>query len=79
MKFLHTMIRVSNLEESLEFFCNKLGLELIRRSDNETGKFTLIFLAASKDHENENNINSPLIELTYNWPSSEATMETYKS
>ena len=49
MKFLHTMIRVTNIEESLDFFCNKLGLVEIRRKDVPEGKFTLIFLAAPED------------------------------
>lgn len=59
MKFLHTMLRVKNLEESLDFFCNKLGLEEVRRKESEGGRFTLVFLRA-KDSEAE-------IELTYNW------------
>ena len=54
MKFLHTMIRVTNIEESLDFFCNKLGLVEIRRKDVPEGKFTLIFLAATEDKKNAN-------------------------
>ena len=67
MKFLHTMIRVTNIEESLDFFCNKLGLVEIRRKDVPEGKFTLIFLAATEDEKNANETRSPEIELTYNW------------
>ena len=54
MKFLHTMIRVTNIEESLDFFCNKLGLVEIRRKDVPEGKFTLIFLPATEDEKNAN-------------------------
>ena len=67
MKFLHTMIRVTNIDESLDFFCNKLGLVEIRRKDVPEGKFTLIFLAATEDEKNANETRSPEIELTYNW------------
>lgn len=60
MKYLHTMVRISDIEESLDFYCNKLGLEELRRHDNEGGRFTLIFLAAPGDE-------SAQIELTCNW------------
>ena len=60
LKYLHTMVRVTNLEESLDFYCNKLGLKEVRRMDNEAGRFTLIFLAAPGDEDAQ-------IELTYNW------------
>lgn len=60
MKYLHTMVRISDIEESLDFYCNKLGLEELRRHDNEGGRFTLIFLAAPGDE-------SAQVELTYNW------------
>lgn len=60
MKYLHTMVRVSNLEESLDFYCNKLGLNLIRRTDYPEGRFTLAFVAAPGDETNA-------IELTHNW------------
>ena len=49
MRYLHTMIRVSNLEQSLDFYCNKLGLEEVRRKESQTGRFTLVFLAAPQD------------------------------
>lgn len=60
MKYLHTMVRISDIDASLDFYCNKLGLREVRRFDNEAGRFTLIFLAAGDDAE-------ALVELTYNW------------
>ena len=60
MKYLHTMIRVSDVDATLDFFCNKLGLKETRRKDNEAGRYTLIFLAADESPEAE-------IELTHNW------------
>ena len=51
IKYLHTMVRVKNIEQSLEFYCNRLGLKEIRRKDSEEGKFTLVFLAAPKQEE----------------------------
>ncbi len=60
MKYLHTMLRVSNLEDSLDFFCNKLGLKELRRSDFEKGRFTLVFLGSDENPESQ-------VELTYNW------------
>ena len=71
MKYLHTMVRVSDLGESLDFYCNKLGLEEIRRMENEKGKFTLIFLAAPSDAETAREKRAPELELTYNWGSDE--------
>jgi len=67
MKYLHTMIRITNIEESLDFFCNKLGLVEVRRKDVPEGKFTLIFLAAPEDEASAIETRSPEIELTYNW------------
>ena len=67
MKYLHTMVRVSDLEDSLDFYCNKLGMIEVNRYENEQGKFTLIFLAASDDLANAKKSKSPLLELTYNW------------
>ncbi len=61
------MIRINNIEESLDFFCNKLGLVETRRKEVPEGKFTLIFLAANEDEMNAKNTKSPEIELTYNW------------
>ena len=67
MQYLHTMIRVSDIDESLDFFCKKLGLEEVRRYDNDKGRFTLIFLAAPEDVEKVKKEEAPAIELTYNW------------
>ncbi|MCC2107874.1 MAG: VOC family protein [Hyphomicrobiales bacterium] len=67
MQYLHTMIRVSDLDQSLDFFCNKLGLVEMRRISNEAGRFTLVFLAAPQDVELAKDRNAPLVELTYNW------------
>ena len=73
MQYLHTMIRVSDLDTSLDFFCNKLGLVETRRYDNEKGRFTLVFLAAPEDLERAKADKAPLIELTYNWDKEEYT------
>ena len=62
MKYLHTMVRVENIENSLDFYCNKLGLKEVRRVDHEKGRFTLIFLGAENSNE-----KTGLLELTYNW------------
>ena len=69
MKYLHTMVRVANIEKSLEFYVNGLGLQEVRRYDNEKGKFTLIFLAAPEDKDQALISKAPLLELTYNWES----------
>lgn len=73
MRYLHTMIRVSDLEESLDFYCNKLGLVETRRRDSEAGRYTLVFLAAPEDRGRAASEASPLIELTYNWDPEEYT------
>jgi lactoylglutathione lyase len=67
MKYLHTMIRVSNLGETIDFFSSNLGMVETRRIDSEQGRFTIVFLAASEDVENANNDHSPVLELTHNW------------
>jgi lactoylglutathione lyase len=67
MEYLHTMVRVSDLERSLDFYCNKLGLVETRRMDSEKGRYTLVFLAAEKDLERARDSKAPLVELTYNW------------
>ncbi|MFT5709613.1 MAG: lactoylglutathione lyase [Halioglobus sp.] len=67
MKFLHTMVRASNLDETLDFYCNKLGLIEVSRYDSEQGRFTLVFLSASDDVESAREGQSPLVEITYNW------------
>ncbi len=71
MRYLHTMIRVQNLDDSLDFYCNKLGLVEVSRYDHETGRFTLIFLTAPEDLENFRENKAPAIELTYNWDTCE--------
>ena len=73
MEFLHTMVRVSDLDESLDFYCNKLGLIEFSRKDNENGRFTLIFLCAPEDKSLAEESRKPLIELTYNWDKEEYT------
>jgi len=67
MRYLHTMVRISNIDQSLDFFCNKLGMTEVRRVDNEGGRFTLIFLAARDDVAAGKATRAPLVELTYNW------------
>ncbi len=67
MRYLHTMVRVNDLRESLDFYCNKLGLYEVRRTESEAGRFTLVYLAASGDSRRANEYDAPLLELTYNW------------
>jgi len=68
MKYLHTMVRIQNIDESLDFYCNKLGLKEIRRRESEKGRYTIIFLGAENNEE-----NTGLLELTYNWDPEEYT------
>ena len=67
MEYLHTMVRVTDLDQSLDFYCNKLGLQEVRRVENEKGRYTLVFLAASGDIERARDTKAPLVELTFNW------------
>lgn len=67
MNYLHTMVRISNLDVSLDFYCNKLGLIEVKRMENEKGRFTLIFLAAADDLNQAETNQGPMLELTYNW------------
>jgi len=67
MQYLHTMIRVRDLDASLDFYCNKLGLTQVSRIDNEAGRFSLIFLSAPDDVDLARERRAPLVELTYNW------------
>ena len=67
MEYLHTMVRVSDLDASLDFYCNKLGLVETNRKDSERGRFTLVFLAAQAQAQAATQTQSPLLELTYNW------------
>jgi lactoylglutathione lyase len=73
MEYLHTMVRVNNIDESINFYCNKLGLFEYSRKDYEKGRFTLVFLCAPEDKELASNFQKPLLELTYNWD-----LEEYK-
>jgi len=68
MKYLHTMVRINNIEESLDFYCNKLGLKEVRRRESKKGRYTLIFVAAENSDE-----ETGLLELTYNWDSEKYT------
>jgi lactoylglutathione lyase len=70
MKYLHTMVRVTDIDASLKFYRDALGLELLSRRDHEAGRYTLVFLAAPGDH-------SAQIELTYNWPDANGKSEQY--
>lgn len=67
MRYLHTMVRVADLDASLAFWCDALGLEVVRRMDNEAGRFTLVFLAAPRDRARSAAERSPEVELTWNW------------
>lgn len=67
MRYLHTMIRITDIARALDFFCDGLGLVEVRRIDNEKGRFTLIFLAAPGDEARARAEKAPLLELTYNW------------
>jgi lactoylglutathione lyase len=74
MRFLHTMLRVRNLDDALDFYCNKLGLEEVRRRVDEKNRYTLVFLAAPDDASiveasKKKGRDAPLVELTYNWDS----------
>jgi len=67
MRYLHTMIRITDVDQSLDFFCDKLGMTEVRRHESQAGRFTLIFLAASEDEASGRDTKAPLVELTYNW------------
>ena len=67
MEYLHTMVRVTNLEASLDFYCDKLGLKEVSRTENQGGRFTLVFLCAPGDEELAKASKAPMVELTYNW------------
>lgn len=85
MEYLHTMVRVSDLDDSLDFYCNKLGMVEVSRKESEAGRFTLVFLAAPGDLDQADlkaggemaagaaAYNTPMIELTYNWDPEEYT------
>ena len=67
MRYLHTMVRVRDLNESLDFYCDKLGLVESHRMDSEAGRFTLVYLHAPQDAGQAAKMHAPLLELTYNW------------
>ena len=67
MEYLHSMIRVSDLEQTVEFFCKKLGFTELSRADHEKGRYTLVFLAAPGDAEAARRNKAPMVELTHNW------------
>jgi len=73
LRFLHTMIRVGDLDAALKFFCDKLGLIQTKRYDSDEGRFSLIYLAARHDLDRAKNERSPELELTYNWDEHEYT------
>jgi lactoylglutathione lyase len=75
MRYLHTMLRVSDLDAALNFYCTGLGLIEVRRNAHEKGRFTLVFLAAPADADKAKADMAPLIELTYNWPDDDGTQE----
>jgi lactoylglutathione lyase len=77
MHYLHTMVRVANLDTALEFYIAKLGLVEVSRMENEAGRYTLVFLAAPGDVEAAEVRKAPLLELTYNWPAEDGAGETY--
>ena len=85
MEFLHTMVRVTDIDASLKFYCDGLGLKEFRRVENEKGRFTIMFLAAPKDvarlnltgREKPMPAGLPMIELTYNWPDENGNSENY--
>jgi len=67
MRYLHTMVRVANIDQSLDFYCNKLGMQEVRRRVDEAGRYTLVFLTAPHDKSQLAAENAPLLELTHNW------------
>ncbi len=67
MRYLHTMVRIRDVDESLNFYCKVLGMREMRRVDSETGRFTLIFLSAPEDRRRAADEKAPLLELTHNW------------
>ncbi len=77
MEFLHTMVRVTDLEASIEFYCGHLGLVEVSRRDIPAGRFTLVFLAAPGDEARAREMDAPMVELTYNWPPEDGESEIY--
>lgn len=77
MRYLHTMVRVQDVDASLHFYCDLLGMVQTRRTDNEKGRFSLIFLSADGDEKAAAESKAPLLELTYNWPDEAGKGEQY--
>lgn len=77
MRYLHTMVRVRDLDAALAFYVDALGLVIARRVDIEKGRFSLVFLCAPDDMENAKANKAPLLELTYNWPDENGETENY--
>ena len=71
MRYLHTMVRVGDLEKALDFYCAKLGLKELRRVENKAGRFTLVFLATPEDAVKGTGDSVPMVELTWNWDEKE--------
>lgn len=76
MEYLHTMVRIADIDAALDFYCGALGLEEMSRKESERGRFTLIFLAAPGDVAQAKETKAPMVELTYNWPGEDGG-ETY--
>ena len=76
MKYLHTMVRVADLDASLHFYCDLLGMSEDRRIENEKGRFTLVFLQADEDEAQARRERAPQLELTFNWPDENGEGET---
>ncbi|MEM9336572.1 MAG: VOC family protein [Patescibacteria group bacterium] len=79
MEYLHTMVRITDIEASLDFYVTKLGMVETNRIENEAGRFTLIFLAAPEQAASAKETKTPLLELTYNWPDENGETESYTS
>lgn len=77
MRYLHTMVRISDIDTALDFYCQKLGLQEGRSWESEEGRFTNIFLYAPGDADTAQQTQAPLLELTYNWPNEDGKAETY--
>jgi len=77
MRYLHTMVRVTDIDASLKFYCDLLGMQETRRKDVESGRFTLVFLAAPEDATQAHENGAPTLELTYNWPTDGKAAEEY--
>jgi len=77
MRYLHTMVRVGNLDAALHFYRDLLGMKEVSRSEHEQGRFTLVFLCAPGDEARAREQSAPMVELTYNWPDAQGKAEQY--